>query len=286
GRFVLITAPSSLEIRCPKVEETGLVLECEDFRPRPEVPNFLQTLQRTVNVTLTGGTEEGDNMLYMFLLNVLTPAELTVYEPWQLRVLDDSFSVVDAALQVPQPNFVVDLEMGNPSLSWLQPPQRGEVSNVQVEVSFLRRVKQVKAILVSLPENYRHDIQHKNQLRNVNKQFPLTIDEEWRIFDNLRYIKILVEVTESGEAQIITAGTYQWQFPVMVPLIEPFASEWYVSLCADSACTTLGDPGISVSFPVLNNEPQLPAQTFQVVAQTGAASGWRISLLVLALVAS
>ena len=27
------------------------------------------------------GTEEGDNMLYMFLLNVLTPAELTVYAP-------------------------------------------------------------------------------------------------------------------------------------------------------------------------------------------------------------
>ena len=35
---------------------------------------------------------------------------------------------------------------------------------MQVEVSFLRRVREVKAILVSLPENYRHDIQHKNQL--------------------------------------------------------------------------------------------------------------------------
>ena len=74
------------------------------------------------------------------------------------------------------------------------------------------------------------------RLRNVNKQFPLTIDTEWRVFDNLRqrsqaqqriygsarerpsprYIKVLVEVAETGEAQIIIAGTYQWQFPVMV----------------------------------------------------------------------
>ncbi|CAK9075671.1 unnamed protein product [Durusdinium trenchii] len=237
-----------------------------------ETPTLLQSLQRTVNVTLVGGTEEGDNMLYMYLLNVLTPAEEPIYDPWQLRILDAGFYVVDAALNVPQPGFVPDLEMGNPSLSWLDPPQMGEVSNVQVEVSFLRRVKGVKAILVSLPENYRHDIQHKNQLRNVNKLFPLTIDEEWRVFDNLRYIKVLVEVVEvSNQAQIITSGTYQWQFPVMVPLIEPFASEWYVSLCAEPTCSAVGDPGILASFPVLNNEPQLPAKTFQVVAQTGQA---------------
>lgn len=271
GRFVLITAPQDFEVKCPQAEETGLVLECQDFRASAETPMMLQSLQRTVNVTLHGGTEEGDNMLYMFLLNVLTPAQEPHYDPWQLRVLDSGFDVVDAALNIPQPGFVADLEMGNPSLSWLEPPQMGEVSNVQIEVSFLRRVKDVKAILVSLPEKYRHDIQHKNQLRNVNKLFPLTIDEEWRIFDNLRYIKVLVEVTESNQAQIITSGTYQWQFPVMVPLIEPFASEWYVSLCSDPACNMVGQGGILASFPVLNNEPQLPAKTFQVVAQTGDA---------------
>ncbi|CAK8988667.1 unnamed protein product [Durusdinium trenchii] len=276
GRFVLITAPLAFEVRCPQAEQTGLVLECQDFRPRTETPTLLQSLQRTVNVTLVGGTEEGDNMLYMYLLNVLTPAEEPIYDPWQLRILDAGFYVVDAALNVPQPGFVPDLEMGNPSLSWLDPPQMGEVSNVQVEVSFLRRVKGVKAILVSLPENYRHDIQHKNQLRNVNKLFPLTIDEEWRVFDNLRYIKVLVEVVEvSNQAQIITSGTYQWQFPVMVPLIEPFASEWYVSLCAEPTCSAVGDPGILASFPVLNNEPQLPAKTFQVKKTTKISEGLR-----------
>jgi len=271
GKFALITSPQDFQVKCPQAEETGLVLECQDFRPRAETPTLLQSLQRTVNVTLGEGTEEGDNMLYMFLLNVLTPSQEPTYDPWQVRVLDSGFDVVDAALNVPQPGFVPDLEMGNPSLSWLEPPQMGEVSNVQVEVSFLRRVKDVKAVLVSLPENYRHDIQHKNQLRNVNKLFPLTIDEEWRIFDNLRYIKVLVEVTESNQAQIITSGTYQWQFPVMVPLIEPFASEWYVSLCSEQTCNAVGNGGILASFPVLNNEPQLPAKTFQVVAQTGTA---------------
>eukprot|EP00913_Durusdinium_trenchii_P008500 g7982.t1 len=258
------------EFRCPQAEQTGLVLECQDFRPRTETPTLLQSLQRTVNVTLVGGTEEGDNMLYMYLLNVLTPAEEPIYDPWQLRILDAGFYVVDAALNVPQPGFVPDLEMGNPSLSWLDPPQMGEVSNVQVEVSFLRRVtlvtKGVKAILVSLPENYRHDIQHKNQLRNVNKLFPLTIDEEWRVFDNLRYIKVLVEVVEvSNQAQIITSGTYQWQFPVMAG--DPRLAEENSS----RAGSAVGDPGILASFPVLNNEPQLPAKTFQVVAQTGQA---------------
>lgn len=51
-----------------------------------------------------------------------------------------------------------------------------------------------------------------------------------------RYIKILVEVTEFDQAQIITSGTYQWQFPVMVPLLQPFAAEWYVSLCSQPSC--------------------------------------------------
>lgn len=32
----------------------------------------------------------------------------------------------------------------------------------------------------------RHTYPHRSRLRNVNKLFPLTIDEEWRIFDNLR----------------------------------------------------------------------------------------------------
>jgi len=270
AKFGLITAPDTFRVQCPNAEETGLEVACEDFRVREDLPTDLQSLERTLNVTLVGGTVEGDNVLYMFLLNVLTPAEPNVFDYWQIRVLDSGFAVVDAALTVPQPRFVQEVEMGNPSLSWLQAPQMGEVSTVQVEVIFLRRVKDVSAILVSLPENYRHDIQHKNQLRNVNKQFPLTIDTEWRVFENLRYIKVLVEVTEAGEAQIIIAGTYQWQFPVMVPLIKPFASEWYVSLCSDQTCTDVRDPSIMVSFPVPNNEPQLPAKVYQVVSTTGA----------------
>ena len=52
---------------------------------------------------LLGGTPEGDNTLYMFLLNVLTPAETPLFDPWQLRVLDSGFLVVDSALDVPQP---------------------------------------------------------------------------------------------------------------------------------------------------------------------------------------
>ena len=77
---------------------------------------------------LSAGTPEGDNTLYMFLLNVLTPAETPLFDPWQLRVVDSGFLVVDSALGVPQPGFVADLEMGNPSLSWLEPPQMGEAA--------------------------------------------------------------------------------------------------------------------------------------------------------------
>eukprot|EP00434_Breviolum_minutum_P038463 symbB.v1.2.034118.t1/scaffold4161.1/size43725/2 len=178
GKFALITSPQDFQVKCPQAEETGLVLECQDFRPRAETPTLLQSLQRTVNVTLGEGTEEGDNMLYMFLLNVLTPSQEPTYDPWQVRVLDSGFDVVDAALNVPQPGFVPDLEMGNPSLSWLEPPQMGEVSNVQVEVSFLRRVKDVKAVLVSLPENYRHDIQHKNQQLGYKLRSDSPVDQD------------------------------------------------------------------------------------------------------------
>ena len=58
-------------------------LACEDFRVREALPLFLQSLQRTVNVTLVGGTSEGDNVLYMFLLNVLTPAEPNIFDARQ-----------------------------------------------------------------------------------------------------------------------------------------------------------------------------------------------------------
>ena len=63
-----------------QVEETGLELACEDFRVREALPQFLQSLERTVNVTLVGGTQEGDNVLYMFLLNVLTPLEPNIFD--------------------------------------------------------------------------------------------------------------------------------------------------------------------------------------------------------------
>ena len=47
----------------------------------------------------------------------------------------------------------------------------------------------------------------------------------------LRYIKVLVEVAETGEAQIIIAGTYQWQFPVMVESSESEFNVLHNSKC-------------------------------------------------------
>jgi hypothetical protein len=281
GSFALITAPRTFDVLCP---EGNSQIQCQRFVPIVDMPSFLLNLrQRTLNVTLVNGVIEGDNLLYSFLLNVVNPAALTIVESWTLRILDRDFIVVDSHLNVYPPAFQKDLELGNPSLSWLSPPQMGEVSTVSVEVSFKRRVKDMKAVLISLPENYRHDILHKNQLKNINKQFPVAIDLEWRIFPNLRWVRILVGVSATGTANIVPAGTYGWQFPVMVPLSTPFNTEWFVTLCMDYACTSPKHPNILSSFPVPNNEPQRPPKVFKVTGTTAAAqpSGFRVVLVIL-----
>lgn len=281
GIFALITAPRTFDALCP--EGSSQVL-CERFVPVADMPSYLLNLnKRTLNVTLVNGVVEGDNLLYSFLLNVINPKILTIAESWTLRILDRDFTVVDSHLTVAPPAFQKDLEMGNPSLSWLSPPQMGEVSMVSVEVSFKRRVKDMKAVLISLPENYRHDIKHKNQLKNINKNFPVAIDLEWRIFPNLRWIRILVEVSSSGTANIVSAGTYRWQFPVMVPLYTPFNTEWFVTLCKDYSCVSPKHTNALSSFPVPNNEPQKPPITFKVTGTTAAAqaSGFSLVLAVL-----
>eukprot|EP00931_Biecheleriopsis_adriatica_P048306 TRINITY_DN27909_c0_g1_i1.p1 TRINITY_DN27909_c0_g1~~TRINITY_DN27909_c0_g1_i1.p1 ORF type:complete len:3513 (-),score=559.98 TRINITY_DN27909_c0_g1_i1:29-9340(-) len=271
GVLVLVTAPETFGVACPQ-EDPDSDLQCAPFKPNGDMPSYLLGLgERTVNVTLSGGTQEGDNILYAFLLNVITPEALTAIDYWKVRILDKDLVVVDSALSVVPPRFEKDLEMGNPSLAWLQPPQKGEVSVVSVEVSFLRRVKSVQAVLISLPENYRHDIQHKNQLSNVNRQFPVAIDIEWRVYNNLRWVKVLIEVSAGGNPSIIPGGTYQWQFPVTVPVTQPFATEWYVTLCKDYNCVDLNSPNLVASFPIPNNEPQMPARVYEVVATTGGA---------------
>jgi len=57
----------------------------------------------------------------------------------------------------------------------------------------------------------------------------------------------------------IPSGTFQFQFPVMVPEKLPVASEWYLSLCTEVDCSHPSDSSVRMSFAVPNMDPILPA---------------------------
>ncbi|CAE8606336.1 unnamed protein product [Polarella glacialis] len=163
GRYALITAPLDFGVKCPENYARSALI-CETFFADSTMPSYLTSLKRTVNVTLVGGAAEGDNTLFALMLGVVTPGAGVIPGrlSWQVRVLDSVFVVVDSALGVAPPKFELHVDASNPTLAWGTPPQRGEVSVATVEVNFKRRVKDMAAVLISLPEKYRHDIQHKS----------------------------------------------------------------------------------------------------------------------------
>lgn len=114
-----------------------------------------------------------------------------------------------------------------------------------------------------MPEGFRHDIQHANQLANINKNFPVAIEREWRDFSNLRSVRIFIEPTT------VASGTFEWQFPVIVAQKAPINTEWYVFLCDDYSCRVFSDPSVVVVFPVPDFHEKIPAVTFDGLMMTG-----------------
>jgi hypothetical protein len=259
ARYAFISSPIGFYLQCPPAKINPASMRCEPYLMAEPLGVGLSVLDRTLNISLPEGSVEGENVLFAFIVGIDTPEAVAEEIQWNVRVLNDDEYVVDATLALPGPPQEASMYLQNPTLSWETPPMAGEVSVVTIEVTLDRRIKGVRALLVSLPEGYRHDIQHRNQLKSMNKQFPAAIDVDWRNFPNLRWVRILVD---QGVDVFLPSGTFMWKFPVMIPMMQPTATEWYFSMCINYLCQQPDDPHILVTFPVPSTEPILPGQVF------------------------
>lgn len=296
GQYILVSAPPGFQVICPGPavgKSDGL---CNEFSTAPAAVRSFGPLERTVNVSLAvSGVLEGANVVYSVLLGVTTPAYVQGGLNWDVRIIDASANVVDSSIGVRAPTsgaaWRSDLYVESPTLSWESPPQAGESSVVTVEVTFERRAQAIRALLIFLPENYRHDIQNKNQLKCINRDFPVAIDVDWQVFWNVRWVRILVAQPASQAVDFIPAGTYQFKFPIMVPMTLPASTEFYLALCFDQSCSDPDGDGVFVSFPIPNSDPVLPRKVFGagLIATTAGVLGrlsheiWKVVLVIMAL---
>lgn len=261
GKFAVISAPAGFILGCPKSQGGRQAPSCSWLPP-------------TVNLTLAGqGVEEGASKVYSFVVPMKTPEFPPDVNNWDVRIYDHINNVVDGIVGIQKDTFVTGMYLDDPFIQWENQPQRGEFSNVVVSVTLNRRVWRLRGMLVSMPEGYRHDIQHPNQFKALTKTFPIAIDVPWRNYENLRWVRILIAKAEEA-IDFVPSGTYKFQFPVMLPVYKPLATEWYFSLCRNYDCETVSppDPGVIVSFPMPQPAVLLPVKIFRPTAVTGSAT--------------
>ncbi|CAE7635772.1 unnamed protein product [Symbiodinium microadriaticum] len=133
ARYALFTAPNEFRVSCPPPSQAAQ--PCEPFQLSEGMPNTITELPitRTLNVTMAKGWPEGQDFVFFMMLLIETPAVLTSLQPWELRLLDQVFTVIDAALEIPSLMFAPDLQAENPTLSWLTPPQFGEAATAAIQ---------------------------------------------------------------------------------------------------------------------------------------------------------
>jgi hypothetical protein len=252
GKFAVIKSPDGFELFCP---------EAVAGKPPPVCRSKEAA---SVNLTLADqGKEEGENMVYSFVIPMQTPERNPPVITWDVRIHDKIDNVVDGIVGLKKEEFVPGMYLQDPHIQWETPPQRGEFSDVIITVTILRRIWHLRALLVTMPEGYSHDIQHPNQFKSLTKTFPVAIDVPWRNYENLGWVRILI-AKASTEVDFVPGGQYQFKYPVMLPLYEPFATEWYLSLCKTYDCESVNppDPGVVISFPMPQPDPIAEAKLF------------------------
>jgi len=193
--------------------------------------------------------------------------------------------VIDAAYELPGKNLV-SISSQKPTLAWSGAPKTGQRTKVHIGLTFKTLTRNVAAILITLPTNFNHDIQASTDVVNLNKKFPVASSSSWADSSNPSRLRILID--DSNKDVPIPAGTYKWQFPVLIPPNIPPENVWYLSLCSERACYKMDrdEAVIIVSFPVAGfNEGDLsptsirPSSAFGLSGKTSLIVSVMVSLL-------
>merc|ERR1712217_533731 len=117
---------------------------------------------------------------------------------------------------------------------------------ITVGLTFEQDTTNIKAILITFPELFIHDVQ------NLNRQFPVASGQEWA--DTTYQDRIKIRLDASGDHTTIPAGMYRFNFPALVPTQIPANNVWFLSLCDDISCSQPRANTVLVSFPLVGFE--------------------------------
>lgn len=184
--------------------------------------------------------------LYAFAVTVDLPDQTPGDNTFNIIIRDQDNNVVDAAYRI-QGQELHPIAAELPTLGWSR-ADPGQPSTVTVGVTFNRDTIIVKALLITLPDLFQHDVQIPIDVQNLNKRFPVAAGMDWADTSEPNRIKIFLD--DSDDSTNIPPDTYRFSFPVLIPPEVPKDNIWYLSLCNDRSCTQPEDRYTLASFPM------------------------------------
>jgi len=184
--------------------------------------------------------------LYAFAITVDLPDQTPGDNTFNIIIRDQDNNVVDAAYRI-QGQELHPIAAELPTLGWSR-ADPGQPSTVTVGMTFNRDTIIVKALLITLPDLFQHDVQIPIDVQNLNKRFPVAAGMDWADTSEPNRIKIFLD--DSDDSTNIPPDTYRFSFPVLIPPEVPKDNIWYLSLCNDRSCTQPEDRYTLASFPM------------------------------------
>jgi hypothetical protein len=186
---------------------------------------------------------------YSFAIAVDLPAQLPASNAFNIVIRDQNNNVVDAKYGIAGQDIKV-VPTTSPTLAWT----RSEINQrtvISISITFTNDYSLVKALLITLPDTFVQNVMNPSEVKNVNRRFPVAASQAqgWAVTTEQNKLKI--ELDDSDSNTVIAAGTYSWNFPVMMPSkAVPRKNVWYFSLCSSRLCKTWDGKYVIVSFPM------------------------------------
>lgn len=192
------------------------------------------------------------DVAYSFAVAVDLPVETPSPNTFNMIIRDSDNTVVDAVYGLAGMDVQV-VPVTSPTLSWsrAEPAQK---SDITIGITFTQDYNQVKALLITLPNTFLHEVMTPTQVQNLNRRFPVAASQAGGWAKTNDQDRIRIELDDSDDSTVIAADTYSWSFPVLVPA--NFAADiprinvWYFSLCDARTCREPNGRDVIVSFPI------------------------------------
>jgi hypothetical protein len=189
---------------------------------------------------------------YSFAVAVDLPASKPTPNNFNLVIRDTTKDVVDANYGLAGYDLV-KVPVLSPTLAWSR-ADPGQTSIITMGITFTSDYDKVKAILFTWPPNkFVHQIRKPTDVQNLNRRFPVAASQSdgWAKWYQTH---LRIDMDDTNDNTVITADTYSWSFPVLVPVdVMPEINVWYFSLCDDRSCQPLPDGswrGTIINFPM------------------------------------